>query len=115
MFAGEGDRHAGFAAGMRQLDAGACALRVDEIGDALECGDVLVFPDAEIAGRDAAFGSDGRSLQHDQASAALGAAPRWTRCQSLAKPSSEEYWHMGETPMRFGKVTERSWKGLKRG
>ena len=35
-------------------------------------------------------------------------APRWTRCQSVAKPSSEEYWHMGETPMRFAKETERS-------
>ncbi len=31
--------------------------------------------------------------------------PRWTRCQSLAIPSSEEYWHIGETPMRFRNVT----------
>jgi hypothetical protein len=36
-------------------------------------------------------------------------------CQSLAKPSSAEYWHIGETPMRLAKETERSWKGAKRG
>src|SRR5580658_5893409 len=28
--------------------------------------------------------------------------PRWTRCQSLAKPSVLEYWHMGETTMGCG-------------
>jgi hypothetical protein len=36
-------------------------------------------------------------------------------CQSLAKPSSAEYWHIGETPMRLANVTERSWNGEKRG
>ncbi len=40
--------------------------------------------------------------------------PRWTRCQSLAKPSSELYSHIGETPMRLGRVTERSASGSKR-
>ena len=40
--------------------------------------------------------------------------PRWTRCQSLASPSSEEYWHIGETKMRFGKVTPRSVSGSNR-
>ena len=33
--------------------------------------------------------------------------PRWTRCQSLAKPSSLEYSHMGETAMRLRKVISR--------
>ena len=28
--------------------------------------------------------------------------PRWTRCQSLANPSTLEYWHIGDTPeVRF--------------
>lgn len=40
--------------------------------------------------------------------------PRWTRCQSLAKPSVEEYSHMGETAMRLGRVKPRSFKGAKR-
>src|ERR1700733_10368039 len=31
--------------------------------------------------------------------------PRWTRCQSLGKPLSDEYWHMGETAMRFLRTT----------
>jgi hypothetical protein len=33
----------------------------------------------------------------------------------LAKPSSDEYWHIGETPMRLANSTERSWKGEKSG
>jgi len=30
----------------------------------------------------------------------------------LAKPSSLEYWHIGETAMRFRKVTPRSVSGV---
>ncbi len=37
--------------------------------------------------------------------------PRWTKCQSFARPSSAEYWHMGETPMRLRNVTERTASG----
>ncbi len=40
--------------------------------------------------------------------------PRWTMCHMFARPSSEEYWHMGETKMRFGNVTPRKVKGSKR-
>ena len=40
--------------------------------------------------------------------------PRLTRCQSLANPSVDEYWHIGETAMRFLKVTPRSEYGSKR-
>src|SRR6185369_15904340 len=32
---------------------------------------------------------------------------RWTKCHSFAKPSREEYWHMGETPMRLRTVMSR--------
>jgi hypothetical protein len=39
--------------------------------------------------------------------------PRWTRCQSFARPSSAEYWHMGETAMRLRRVTSRSVSGSK--
>ena len=42
------DGHAGFAAGVRELGAGVGSVLVEEGGDALEGGDVLVFPDAEI-------------------------------------------------------------------
>jgi hypothetical protein len=31
----------------------------------------------------------------------------------LGTPSSQEYWHIGETKMRLGMVTERSVIGLK--
>ena len=38
--------------------------------------------------------------------------PRCTRCQSLANPSSEEYWHIGETAIRLRKVTSRMASGV---
>jgi len=40
--------------------------------------------------------------------------PRWTRCQSFAKPSMHEYSHMGETAIRLGRVRLRSLRGAKR-
>src|SRR5688572_5744872 len=39
--------------------------------------------------------------------------PRCTRCQSFGMPSSEEYWHIGDTRTRLGRVTERSARGEK--
>ncbi|GMU40069.1 MAG: hypothetical protein AMXMBFR23_09350 [Chloroflexota bacterium] len=42
-------------------------------------------------------------------------APRWTRCQSVGKPSSvAEYWHIGDTKMRFRISTSRKRNGWKR-
>ncbi len=32
--------------------------------------------------------------------------PRWIRCQSVARPSSAEYWHMGAMMMRFGRSSD---------
>ena len=54
-------------------------------------------------GRDPSLGRDRRRLGEHEARAADRAAARWTKCQSLAKPSSQEYWHIGETPMRLGR------------
>ena len=39
--------------------------------------------------------------------------PRLMMCQSVAEPFSDMYWHMGETTMRFGSVTEPRVKGVK--
>ena len=40
--------------------------------------------------------------------------PRWTRCQSDGRPSTEEYWHMGETHTRLRNVVPRRVRGSKR-
>src|SRR5688500_16243637 len=40
--------------------------------------------------------------------------PRWTRCQSLAKPSSLEYSHIGDTKMRLLNVMPRMDSGSRR-
>src|SRR5437763_8587875 len=34
--------------------------------------------------------------------------PQWIVCQSVAQPSTAEYWHIGETTMRFANVSSRS-------
>src|SRR3954468_15139895 len=38
--------------------------------------------------------------------------PRCIRCQSVMQPSRAEYWHMGETTMRLGRVMPPSWIGV---
>src|SRR5476651_402039 len=40
--------------------------------------------------------------------------PRCMRCQSLAQPSSAEYWHIGETTMRLASSRPASLRGEKR-
>ncbi len=69
-----GEGHAGFAAGVRELDGGDAAVGLEEVGDAGEEGDVVVGVDAEVAGGDAAFGADGSCFGHDCARSADGAA-----------------------------------------
>jgi len=66
--------HAGFAAGVGELGASVGAVLVEEGGDALELGDVLVLPDAEVAGSDAGFRADGVGLGDDEAGSTDGAA-----------------------------------------
>ncbi len=39
--------------------------------------------------------------------------PRWTKCQSVGRPSSAEYWHIGETKTRLRNSTPPSFKGEK--
>src|SRR5258708_10863981 len=39
--------------------------------------------------------------------------PRCMRCQSVMRPSFAEYWHIGDTTMRFGRLTPPSWIGVK--
>ena len=62
------------SSGVRQLHAGARALRMDKLRDAAEVGDVLVFPDAKIGRRDAAFKQNCRSFKRDQPGSSLRAA-----------------------------------------
>jgi hypothetical protein len=59
---------------VRQLDAGDAALFVHEPDNAREHVDVIVFPETEIFGADAALGSDRGRLGQHQARAADRAA-----------------------------------------
>jgi hypothetical protein len=59
---------------MSQLNGGAGTLRVNELDNAVESGDVGIAPKAQIAGGDAALGENGGSFKDDQAGAALGTA-----------------------------------------
>jgi hypothetical protein len=49
---------------------------------------------------------------NNQAAPPTARLPRWTRCQSSGIPSTAEYWHMGETTIRFRSVTPRIVRGL---
>src|SRR5580700_6451671 len=40
--------------------------------------------------------------------------PRWAMCQSVAQPSTELYWHIGATTMRFSNATPPSLIGENR-
>src|ERR1700761_3950710 len=40
--------------------------------------------------------------------------PRCIRCQSLAEPLSELYWHIGDTTTRLGRVSPRKVMGENR-
>ena len=59
---------------MGELGTGVGSVLVEECGDALKVGDVLVFPDAEVAGGDTSFGTDGVGLGEDKSGPADGAA-----------------------------------------
>jgi hypothetical protein len=69
-----GDGHAGFPAGVGELGSGEGAVVMEEVGDALEAGDVVVGVDAEVVRGDAALGADGVGLGEDEGRAADGAA-----------------------------------------
>ncbi len=71
---GEGSLGAGLAAGMGQLNGCAGALRVNELNNSPESGNVSIAPKPEITGGDAALGKDSGGFQDDQAGATLNAA-----------------------------------------
>jgi hypothetical protein len=62
----------GFAAGMTELDGGGGALGLDEVGDALQAGDEVVFPQAQVADGAAASAFYFGGFDHYQAAAAGG-------------------------------------------
>src|ERR1700751_1406793 len=37
----------------------------------------------------------------------------WVKCQSVAEPSTDEYWHIGDTMMRFARLRPRKEIGVK--
>ena len=37
----------------------------------------------------------------------------WVKCQSVAEPSTAEYWHIGATMMRLASFRSRNWIGEK--
>ena len=105
---------AGFASGVGELNAGVGALRVQEGGDAGERRDVLVLPQTKVLRADTGFGATAVASVKTSPAPPTARLPRWTRCQSLAKPSSQEYSHIGETTMRLESVTEPICRGEKR-
>ena len=71
-----GHRGRCLASGMGKLDADSCALTVEEVHNAGEGGDVLVFVDAQITIGDACLGQHAAGFEHDEAEAAHAEPPQ---------------------------------------
>jgi hypothetical protein len=69
-----GSLGAGFATGMSELDGRTGTLRVNELNNSPESGDVRVVPKPEITRGDAALGENSRGFKDGQAGATLNAA-----------------------------------------
>gem|GEM_PF-6903175 len=52
--------------------------------------------------------------RHTTAAPPTAREARWTKCPSSGSPSSEEYWQIGETAMRFRNTTPFSRNSLNR-
>jgi hypothetical protein len=96
-----------FAPGMRELDA-----ERGRTGAAAECDDrgerrlICIRIEAETALTDAPSRLDCGLLDDNEASARQTTRSRDAcRCQSFANPSAALYWHIGDTAIRFAKVT----------
>ncbi len=69
-----GPSHAGFAAGMGELDRRNAALLLHELADAQQLRNVVVAVNAQVAGGDAPLRTDGGRLREHDAGAPHGAA-----------------------------------------
>jgi len=47
------------------------------------------------------IGSTSVISKHRSAAPELASIPRCAKCQSVIEPSTAEYWHIGDTMMRF--------------
>ena len=70
---------------MGQLDARAHALPVNEANDPAQFGNMLILPDAQIAGRDAPLRSDRSRLQQDHPRASLRARSQMNQVPVVGK------------------------------
>jgi len=68
-------------------------LALEKRGDPRQARDMFVLPDSEIVWRNAAFAVTA-TPRSSPVRPRHSAAPRCTKCQSLANPSSLEYWHI---------------------
>jgi hypothetical protein len=96
---------------MGKLDPGNSALLADESCNRCICFGMSVAPDATVIRADPAFGTHRCSLYHDQARTAHSAASQMDQVpESVGRPSRLEYWHIGETKIRFRKVRSRNFR-----
>ena len=96
---------AGLAAGMGELDAGTAPWVFNEAVDACQRLDVRIGPEPAQPGVMRPSGETAVASAITSPAPPAARAPRWTRCQSFATPSTDEYMHIGETPMRFRSVS----------
>ena len=90
------------------------ALCMNKLRDASEIGNVLVFPDAKIGRRDAAFRQYGRSLKRHQAGAALRAAAQVDKVPIVGKAILAGVLAHGRNADAVAKLNRPKLKGRKK-
>ena len=96
---------------MSELYARDRSLLLNEGKNLLEWSNVRVAPDAHIRRADAPFRDYSRGFHHDQRRAAHSPAAQVHQMPVIGQPSTDEYWHMGETRMRLRNSTSRRRRG----
>ena len=89
------------APGVGKLNGRNRAHALNEFRNAGQEFDVPIVINSHIAGSDAALRGNAGCFDKTSPAPPTARLPRWTRCQSSANPSTEEYWHMGETTIRL--------------
>lgn len=75
-------------------------------------GAVGVTPDTEILGLMRPSAVTAVASVNARAPPPIAQLPAYTRSRSLEKPSTLEYWHLGDTTIRLARVRPRSGSGI---
>ena len=96
---------------MGELDSRYGSLFLDKGGNAFEGLSLVIRPYPAIPGEIRPSGETAVASTMTSEAPPTARLPKWTKCQSVGIPSLLEYWHMGETKIRFLNSSPLSLRG----